>query len=440
MRDARDTRHLAVEAGAVAATGAVLARLLPGREAQVVADPATWAAAGPQVEASLRRAGVALRPCRVLTASPALHADWEHVEALDAAFAGHQAIPVAVGAGTINDLVKLAAHRAGRPYVAVATAASMDGYAAYGASITRDGSKQTQPCPAPLAIIADPPLLAAAPPALAAAGYGDLVAKVVAGADWILADALEIEAIHPAAWELAQPPLRRCIADPGGLARRDPAVFADLLTGLVRTGLAMQVARSSRPASGADHQFSHLWDMEGGGHAAAHGFKVGIGTLASAALYEQLLAEDIDAAVAARGPWPGWEEMAERIAALHPQPAIRAVALEETRAKHPGDAELRRRLALLRERWPALRERLAAQLLPARTLRTMLAAAGAPVDPALIGVAPAHLRASHERARTIRRRYTILDLAEELGTAGRWRERLFAPGGFWGGPAGVSAR
>ena len=65
------------------------------------------------------------------------------------------AIPVAVGSGTINDLTKLAAHQLGRPYIVVATAASMDGYTAYGASITHQGSKQTFDCPAPLAVIAD---------------------------------------------------------------------------------------------------------------------------------------------------------------------------------------------------------------------------------------------------------------------------------------------
>ena len=81
---------------------------------------------------------------------------------MQAVLAASQAIPVAVGSGTINDLTKLAAHRLGRPYMVVATAASMDGYTAYGASITHRGSKQTFDCPAPLAVLADLDVIARA--------------------------------------------------------------------------------------------------------------------------------------------------------------------------------------------------------------------------------------------------------------------------------------
>ena len=83
----------------------------------------------------------------------------------------------------------------------------------------------------------------------------------------------------------------------------------------------MQAARSSRPASGAEHQFSHLWDMQHHTHdgvAPSHGFKVGIGTLASLALYEVLLRRDVehldvDAAVAR---WPSLERVEARITAV----------------------------------------------------------------------------------------------------------------------------
>src|SRR5205823_5255621 len=97
--------------------------------------------------------------------------------------------------GSINDLTKLASHQLNRPYMCVATAASMDGYAAFGASITRNGIKDTFACPAPRMVLADLEILSAAPPELNAAGYADLLAKVTAGADWILADAVGAERI-----------------------------------------------------------------------------------------------------------------------------------------------------------------------------------------------------------------------------------------------------
>lgn len=385
----------------------------------VVADTNTFAAAGRDVVDAFRRAGhPALEP--FVFASSGLYAEWRFVEELAAALVSHTAIPVAVGSGTLNDLTKLASHQTGRPYFAVATAASMDGYTAFGASITREGSKQTFDCPAPLAVLADLDVLRAAPPELNAAGYADLLAKVTAGADWILADALGIEAIDPIAWELAQGGLRAALAHPAGVCAGDPGALRALTEGLMSGGFAMQRTRSSRPASGAEHQFSHLWDMQHHQHqgaAPAHGFKVGIGALAAARQYERLLAQsleelDVDRCAA---NWPEWSETERSIADLFPEPALRAKALEETSAKHVDADTLRALLSRLRTAWPKLRQRLSEQLLPAEELSEMLRAAGAPHLPEQIGISPSRLWDSHRLAYHLRRRYTVLDLAVQTG-------------------------
>ena len=138
----------------------------------------------------------------------------------------NDAIPIAVGAGSINDLTKLAAHLCGRQYLSVATAASMDGYTAFGASITHEGSKQTFDCPAPLGVVADLEVIAAAPEGLNASGYADLVAKCPAGADWILADGLGVDPIDEANWHMVQSRLREWMADPAGIQQRDYEVDA----------------------------------------------------------------------------------------------------------------------------------------------------------------------------------------------------------------------
>src|SRR5947208_5155528 len=122
-----------------------------------------------------------------------LYAEFGYVAQLESVLNTTNAIPIAVGAGTINDLTKLAAHRTGRPYMCVTTAASMDGYTAFGASITCNGSKQTFQCSAPKAVLADLEVICAAPGNMNAWGYADLIAKVPAGADWIIADALGVE-------------------------------------------------------------------------------------------------------------------------------------------------------------------------------------------------------------------------------------------------------
>ena len=219
----------------------------------------------------------------------------------------------------------------------------------------------------------------------------------------------------------------------------DRAAMDGLIEGLVMSGLAMQAHASSRPASGAEHQFSHLWEMEGLGQELApplsHGFKVGVGSVAVAALYERLLDRDLGAvdAEALGDAWPSREQVEATVRAAHTTPGLGVAAVTESLAKHPGPDELARRLALLRDRWPVLRQRLAGQLLPAVRLAGMLRAAGCPTGPAELGLSGQAIRDTYRRARMIRRRYTVLDLAAETGLLDECVDELFAPGGFWSG-------
>ena len=415
---ATDTRHLTVEPGALASVGAAYASIFGARPAVVVADLTTWEVAGRQVDERLRAAGVSVAAPVVLPQP--LHADYENVLELQEELSDDVLTPVAVGSGTVNDLTKFAAHRLGRPYMVVATAASMDGYAAFGASITRDGFKQTMACAAPAAVLADLDIVAAAPTPLTAAGYGDLIGKVPAGADWLLADALEIEPVDAGAWAMVQHPLRASLSAPERLRDHDPDATGAFFLGLVMSGLAMQATQSSRPASGAEHLISHLWEMTGLTHddqSPSHGAKVGVGSVMVTLLYERLLGHDltkidIDACIAALPPARMVEQ---QVRASLPAGEIADRAVAESLAKHPTANALRSRLLLLRERWPSLRERMSAQLLPSGDLRQMLGTLGGATSPGDFGVSAAKLGADLARARLIRRRYTVLDLAAEVG-------------------------
>lgn len=437
LRGASDTRRVVIGADALGAVDAMFAQCFERQAAVVVADEHTWAVAGSRVSERLRAAGRTVEEPIVFPATPALYADFDTVVGLQGRLGRHDAIAVVVGSGTLNDITKLASHRLGRQYMCVATAASMDGYTAFGAAITRDGFKQTMACPAPRAVLADLGVLASAPPAMNATGYGDLLGKVTAGADWILADALEIEPIEGRAWALVQDSLRDWTARPHKLRAGDPQTIAQLFEGLIMAGVAMQISASSRPASGSEHRFSHLWEMQALGHnqpAIPHGFKVGVGTIAAAALYERVLARDmasldIDALC---GAWPAREEVERSVRQGHDIAQLAESAVEETLAKYISADQLRGRLHAIQERWPTLRERLAAQLMAPGQIRGLLAAAGCPTNPADIGIDRATLRESYWLARTIRSRYTVLDLAYEAGVLDACVDELFAPGGYWG--------
>ncbi|MEO7911908.1 MAG: sn-glycerol-1-phosphate dehydrogenase [Roseiflexaceae bacterium] len=436
LHEASDTRRVVIGTSALDAVEETFAQCFEAAPAVVIADENTFAAAGQAVHERLKAAGRVLEPPIIFPRTPALYADFENVLALEGRLRSFDAIPLVVGSGTLNDITKLAAHRAGRPYMCVGTAASMDGYTAFGAAITKDGFKQTMACPAPRALLADLEVLAGAPSQMNATGYGDLLGKITAGADWIVADALEIEPIDPRAWPLVQDSLRDWTARPDLLHAGDRQTIAHLFEGLIMAGVAMQISASSRPASGSEHRFSHLWEMQALGHghpAIPHGFKVGVGSIAAAALYEQLLTRDmrtldLDALCLA---WPSRTEVERMVRQGHDIPQLAENAVAESLDKYITPEQLRARLRLIQERWPAIRAKLEAQLMTANQLRTLLTAAGCPTDPAAIGITLAQLRESYWLARTIRSRYTVLDLANETGLLDGCVAELFAPGGYW---------
>lgn len=436
LRDASDTHHLLIGTGVLNEVGNVLEQAFGHQPVVVVADDNTYAVAGEAVCERLSSAGWMVEEPVVFPGTPALYASFENVLALEEKLRPTSAVPIAVGSGTLNDITKLAAHRAGRQYMCVGTAASVDGYTAFGAAITRDGFKQTMSCPAPRAVMADLDILVTAPAQMSSAGYGDLLGKVTAGADWILADALETEFIDKHAWSLVQDSLRDWTGKPQALHVGDRQAIENLFEGLIMSGIAMQISQSSRPASGSEHRFSHLWEMQALAHGhepVPHGFKVGVGTQASAALYERVLARDLtklDVDALCR-IWPSREEVRRSVQQAHSIPKLAENAVEESLAKYITPDQLRQRLMLIQERWPIIRERLERQLMTAEHIGDLLRAAGCPTEPAEIGVSLAQLRESYTLARTIRSRYTVLDLVNETGILDACVDELFAPGGYW---------
>ncbi len=437
LGEASDTRGVVIGSGVVASVADVFERDFGDSPAVIVADENTFAVAGEKVERLLQEAGREMVDPYVFPSEPGLYAGYSNIENLVESFEAHDAIPISVGAGTVNDLVKRAAGECERPYLCVGTAASMDGYTSFGASISKDGRKQTLACPAPRSVLLDLDILVNAPAEMTAAGYADLLGKVTAGADWLVADALGAEEMHPRAWALVHESLREWTADPAALRAGDSGAMERLIEGLSMCGLAMQISGSSRPASGGEHYFSHLWEMEGLGAdrdpPLSHGFKVGLGTISIAALYERILERDLanlDIEEIQRD-WPTWSEVERFVRETHEDPDLAEASVGQSRDKYVDADGLAERLELLQSLWPELREKLAAQLMPAAELQALLRDAGCPTSPEEIGLSEEVFRATYFRARTIRARYTALDLATETGILEECVEELFAPGGFW---------
>lgn len=439
VAQADTTKKVVIGSGVLNQTSAVFAECFKNADAVIVADKNTFAAAGRSVMDAFAASGKKNIVKPLILDEPDLYAEYRFVEKVLNYLKTNNAVPVAVGSGTINDLTKIASHLCSRNYMVVATAASMDGYTAFGASITKDCLKQTLSCPAPIAVVADIDVIQKAPAGMNSWGYADLIAKIPAGADWLLADALGIEAIDHKSWAIVQPPLRDWVSNPTGIKDNDKDALLKLTEGLIMSGLAMQASQSSRPASGAEHQFSHLWDGDHHTHngiAPSHGVKVGIGAICTEALYENILKleqngiqTDVEAV---KLWWPEWKTVVTMINERFKNPILASQIIEQSRAKYLSAEKLSQRLKNLAAIWPQLRAKLKKQLLGAAKIQEMLRLAGAAYLPTDIGIDYKMLHEAFRHSQLIRKRYTVLDLTLETGMWRNCVDELFSEAGFWG--------
>ena len=417
LERARDTKALIIGEGAVGKTGEMFRQLFGNSTAIVVADLNTYKAAGSEAYESLKAAGIPTVDPFIFEDDD-LYAEWSFLIRLENHLKACNAVAVAVGSGVINDLAKLASEHLGRRYIIVGTAASMDGYTAYGASISFEGNKQTFDCKAPMGVIIDPVIAAGAPSEMAASGYADLLAKVPAAADWMLAEAAGEEPIDTFAYNLLHENLKESLAYPAEVYARKVKPTEMLAEGLIMSGFAMQAIQSSRPASGVEHQFSHYWDMEDlcfEGKHVSHGFKVGIGTLISTACFEFMLEFDMESLDVERcaARWPSWEKMEKDIRNMFAdKPGHMSRALSESKAKYITAGRLREQLTHLKNVWPELREKISAQIFSYDHVHDCLKKVGAPYEPEMIGVSRDRLRETFKGIPYMRSRYTIIDLIQ----------------------------
>lgn len=199
---------------------------------------------------------------------------------------------ISIGSGTINDLNRLIGDRLRIPVVTIATAPSMDGYAAAGSSLMYKGSKKTIKGSTVSAIFGDINVIKECPFELIQAGFGDIIGKKTAIADWVLSKNINDEYWCDKTVDLVMDSTQLCINNANGIANRDKVSIKYLIEALILSGIAMSMVDDTRPASGGEHLVSHYMVMkaiEAGELPPSHGKTVAIGTLIVANLYEFLL-------------------------------------------------------------------------------------------------------------------------------------------------------
>ncbi len=281
-----DTERVEIGRGLVKEAGAILNEAKFPKKMLLVADINTMGASVGLLD-SLEAHGFEVKK---LIYDCMEYARVEQVREVEAAAADCDAI-LSVGTGSLNDICRVASYRTEKDFCIFATAPSMDGFASDTAPIIENSFKSSWQAKQPRIIIADTEILAAAPDELKSAGFGDMVAKYIGLVDWRIAQLLIGEYYCDRVAALTEDAVKRIVALADRILDKDPEAAGAVMEALVLTGLAMKLARCSRPASGAEHVVSHYWECHkviDGIWPEYHGKKVGVATVICNRVYRKI--------------------------------------------------------------------------------------------------------------------------------------------------------
>lgn len=254
----------------------------------IVADGNTYAAAGNKAVAELKDKSIKKV---IFSGDEILVPNEDAIDTVTNALEDRELI-IGIGSGVIQDLCKYVSFKNGIPYIIVATAPSMDGYASDGAAMITDGMKVTYKAGLPTAIIADTEILRNAPIDMIKAGYGDIIGKFSALNDWKLSHLINNEYFCDYIYNLTYAQIEKVLKLADGILKRDEESIKALMEALVVVGILMSFATSSRPASGSEHHLSHFFEITGiidKTDYFPHGIDVAYSTVITAEIREKLL-------------------------------------------------------------------------------------------------------------------------------------------------------
>jgi glycerol-1-phosphate dehydrogenase [NAD(P)+] len=323
-----------------------------------------------------------------------------------------------VGSGVINDVCKEVAFKSGRKNAIVGTAPSMDGFASATGSMELDHVKVSLNNQCPQGILLDGDVLCQAPMRMLWAGYGDMVAKYVAICEWRITNLITGEYYCEAIADLMRAALKKISANVDKLMQRDPDAALAVAEGLLIAGMGMAFAGCSRPASGIEHYFSHMWEMmalERGLPYDLHGIMVGVGTVMSMRLYEFVKQQKPDRARmeahAAAFDYNEWEAQVRRVFGKTADEIIRI----EGKVQKNDPARLAKRIDALCENWDKILKIIDEELPEYNYLYGMMKDTGMPVEPRDLDICDEDVINAYLGARDIRDKYLSCSFLWDMG-------------------------
>ncbi|MBR4016785.1 MAG: sn-glycerol-1-phosphate dehydrogenase [Oscillospiraceae bacterium] len=382
----------------------------------LLADRNTFAAAGEKVCSVLETAGIAykkyifncdeLEPNEQAVGSAVMHYDYS----CD--------LIIGIGSGVVNDISKILSCICGKKFIIVCTAPSMDGYVSPTSSMSLDGLKQSLNTRCADVIIGDIDVLKNAPDRLLRSGLGDMLAKYVSIAEWRIGHLITGEYYCEQVADLIRQAVKKCVDNAGGLLRRDETAIEAVFEGLVLGGVAMAYAGISRPASGVEHYFSHIWDMRGlefGTPVDLHGIQCAVGTYLAAKLYDELkkIIPDMDKATESvrNFSYSEWQSSLRQFLGSSAETMISQEQREQKYNKTTHAA----RLHVILKNWDSILQILQEELPSAIEIEKILDAVGLPKDYRQLGIDRDTAKMTFKVTKDIRDKYVLSRLAWDLG-------------------------
>ena len=382
----------------------------------VLSDVNTYRIAGERVEALLKSGGVLVTSYTFNSES--LEPDERAVGSALMHYTKETELLIAVGSGVINDITKLVAAAVEKPYFVVATAPSMDGYASNSSSMVRDGLKVSIPAACPEVIIGDTDILKTAPKQMLISGLGDMLAKYVSICEWRIANYINGEYYCPEIAQFVKDALKRCVDNKDGLLSGDSAALEAVFLGLVACGQGMEFAGASRPASGIEHYFSHVWDMRGlefGTPIDTHGIQCAVGTALAVKLYEKLREfkptkkRAID--YASGFSFDTWADTLRKFLGKGAEAMIKAEANDGKYSVEKHKARIDRII----DGWDHILDIIDTSLPEYSELLEILESVGLPTTPEELGHSAEEVELAFSATRDIRDKYVLSRLAWDIG-------------------------
>ena len=417
-------QYLKIGRGAVESVPEMLAAMGKKRPF-VVCDQNTYEVAGRRVCEILDRAGVE-HGLYVIPGKRISPAEWEVGSAL-MHYDPRCDMLLGVGSGVVNDTCKVLAHAIGVPSAIVGTAPSLDGYASKSSSMEVNHVKVSLYNHAPVGILLDSEILAQAPMRMLWAGLGDMVAKYIAVCEWRISHIVTGEFYCESIAQMMRSALKKIVDASDGITKRDPDAIQSIAEGLVVAGMAMAYAEISRPASGLEHYFSHMWEMmalERGVPYDLHGIQVGVGTVLSMKLYRKIRQIQPDRAKAEAHmnafSRADWEAQVRRIFG---KTADEIIAIEDKTHKN-DPARHAKRLDNLVNHWDEILKIIDEELPDYDALYQTMAKTGMPMRPSEIDVPMDDVVDAFIGARDIRDKYLSCSFLWDLGLTDEFAEYL----------------